>query len=319
MIEAARRDVPRHRVRRRRPPRLGAGRAGRRPGLQRDPAVGARPPRAASSTRRRRRAGRLVRVPGARQLRRAEPHDPPRPGRAARRTPSTPPVPTIPPRTTRPTTTTCWLTPAAPSTSGRRRTCTSSAAPTRCSPGSPGPAPGRLSRRCPTTCAPPSRRSSRPGSPRPTRPVPTAPCCCRSAGSSWWPRVGRAVRLHHVQVACPPGGEDEARRFYGAGLGLTEVDEAGRAGGPRRRLVPRRRLRAARRCRGPVRAGPEGAPGVRRRFGRRARRCGATGSRRPVSRSTSGSVIRSPALRGCTRMTLTPTVWSSWRGRSTAQ
>jgi catechol 2,3-dioxygenase-like lactoylglutathione lyase family enzyme len=42
------------------------------------------------------------------------------------------------------------------------------------------------------------------------------------------------VRLHHVQVACPPGGEDAARRFYGDGLGLTEVDKpaelAGRGG-----------------------------------------------------------------------------------------
>ena len=31
------------------------------------------------------------------------------------------------------------------------------------------------------------------------------------------------MRLHHVQVACPPGGEDAARRFYGDGLGMTEV------------------------------------------------------------------------------------------------
>jgi catechol 2,3-dioxygenase-like lactoylglutathione lyase family enzyme len=42
------------------------------------------------------------------------------------------------------------------------------------------------------------------------------------------------VRLHHVQVCCPPGGEDEARRFYGTGLGLTEVAKpaelAGRGG-----------------------------------------------------------------------------------------
>jgi catechol 2,3-dioxygenase-like lactoylglutathione lyase family enzyme len=42
------------------------------------------------------------------------------------------------------------------------------------------------------------------------------------------------VRLHHVQVACPPGGEDAARRFYGVGLGLTEVAKpaelAGRGG-----------------------------------------------------------------------------------------
>src|SRR5690606_20149750 len=37
-----------------------------------------------------------------------------------------------------------------------------------------------------------------------------------------------------VQVACPAGGEDAAREFYGAGLGLTEVpkppDLAGRGG-----------------------------------------------------------------------------------------
>ena len=31
------------------------------------------------------------------------------------------------------------------------------------------------------------------------------------------------MRLHHVQVACPPGGEDVARRFWAEGLGLTEV------------------------------------------------------------------------------------------------
>jgi catechol 2,3-dioxygenase-like lactoylglutathione lyase family enzyme len=28
-----------------------------------------------------------------------------------------------------------------------------------------------------------------------------------------------------VQVACPRGGEDEARRFYGEGLGMTEVEK----------------------------------------------------------------------------------------------
>jgi catechol 2,3-dioxygenase-like lactoylglutathione lyase family enzyme len=31
------------------------------------------------------------------------------------------------------------------------------------------------------------------------------------------------IRLHHVQVACPPGGEDAARRFYADALGLSEV------------------------------------------------------------------------------------------------
>jgi catechol 2,3-dioxygenase-like lactoylglutathione lyase family enzyme len=31
--------------------------------------------------------------------------------------------------------------------------------------------------------------------------------------------------LRHVQVACPPGGEDDARRFYRDAVGLTEVDK----------------------------------------------------------------------------------------------
>jgi catechol 2,3-dioxygenase-like lactoylglutathione lyase family enzyme len=42
------------------------------------------------------------------------------------------------------------------------------------------------------------------------------------------------MRLHHVQVACPRGGEDGARRFYGQALGLDEVEKpqdlAGRGG-----------------------------------------------------------------------------------------
>ncbi|WP_426242211.1 VOC family protein [Nocardioides sp. LHG3406-4] len=33
------------------------------------------------------------------------------------------------------------------------------------------------------------------------------------------------IALHHVQVAIPPGGEDDARRFYADGLGLTEVEK----------------------------------------------------------------------------------------------
>lgn len=33
------------------------------------------------------------------------------------------------------------------------------------------------------------------------------------------------MRLHHVQVACSPGTEDAARRFYADGLGLTEVEK----------------------------------------------------------------------------------------------
>ncbi|MCC9175389.1 VOC family protein [Arthrobacter sp. zg-Y179] len=42
------------------------------------------------------------------------------------------------------------------------------------------------------------------------------------------------MRLHHVQVSIPKDGEDQARRFYGEALGLTEVDKppslAGRGG-----------------------------------------------------------------------------------------
>ncbi len=33
------------------------------------------------------------------------------------------------------------------------------------------------------------------------------------------------MRLHHVQVSCPRGGEDAARRFYAGVLGLPEVDK----------------------------------------------------------------------------------------------
>lgn len=42
------------------------------------------------------------------------------------------------------------------------------------------------------------------------------------------------MRLHHVQVACPRGGEAAARRFWAAGLGMAEVAKpeplAGRGG-----------------------------------------------------------------------------------------
>jgi catechol 2,3-dioxygenase-like lactoylglutathione lyase family enzyme len=31
------------------------------------------------------------------------------------------------------------------------------------------------------------------------------------------------VRLHHVQVSCPSGGEEAARRFYAGALGIPEV------------------------------------------------------------------------------------------------
>lgn len=46
--------------------------------------------------------------------------------------------------------------------------------------------------------------------------------------------MAEIVGLDHVQVAIPTGGEDEARRFYGSLLGLTEVPKpaalAGRGG-----------------------------------------------------------------------------------------
>jgi catechol 2,3-dioxygenase-like lactoylglutathione lyase family enzyme len=33
------------------------------------------------------------------------------------------------------------------------------------------------------------------------------------------------IALHHVQVACPRGGEPAARAFYAEGLGLVEVEK----------------------------------------------------------------------------------------------
>lgn len=36
---------------------------------------------------------------------------------------------------------------------------------------------------------------------------------------------GAIVGLDHVQVAAPPGCEDDARRFYGHALGLEEIEK----------------------------------------------------------------------------------------------
>ena len=33
------------------------------------------------------------------------------------------------------------------------------------------------------------------------------------------------MRIDHVQLACPPGGEEEARRFFGTLLGMTELEK----------------------------------------------------------------------------------------------
>lgn len=40
------------------------------------------------------------------------------------------------------------------------------------------------------------------------------------------------MRLHHAQLAIPPGGEDVARRFWPDGVGLTEVDHRERQSFP---------------------------------------------------------------------------------------
>ncbi|HZC26757.1 MAG TPA: VOC family protein [Actinopolymorphaceae bacterium] len=33
------------------------------------------------------------------------------------------------------------------------------------------------------------------------------------------------MRIHHVQVSCPAGGEDAARAFYAGALGMVEVEK----------------------------------------------------------------------------------------------
>jgi catechol 2,3-dioxygenase-like lactoylglutathione lyase family enzyme len=43
--------------------------------------------------------------------------------------------------------------------------------------------------------------------------------------------VARITGLHHVQLALPPGGEEDARRFYGGILGLEEVPKPTSLGG----------------------------------------------------------------------------------------
>ncbi|HEX4010178.1 MAG TPA: VOC family protein [Solirubrobacteraceae bacterium] len=44
--------------------------------------------------------------------------------------------------------------------------------------------------------------------------------------STAYPRDGGSgVALHHVQVAAPAGCEEEARRFYGGLLGLSEIEK----------------------------------------------------------------------------------------------
>ena len=154
--------------------------------------------------------------------------------------------------------------------------------------------------------------SSRRRCARPTRPTPPAAWSCRSAASSWWraSEACRSVRLHHVQVACPRGGEDVARRFYAEALGMTEVDKPADLAGARRVLVPgvrrrgRRGGRAARRRRGPVRTGPQGAPGLRRR---RPRADGGRSAAQPRLRGRREPAGLFPATSGSTPSTATAT------------
>ncbi len=92
------------------------------------------------------------------------------------------------------------------------------------------------------------------------------------------------VRLHHVQVAIPTGGEDVARRFWVEGLGMSEVAKPADAPLARRALGEVGRRRGAPGGGGAVRSGPQGPPGAAAR-----RRGGAGGCRGPARR---------PRLRG---------------------
>ena len=230
--------LPRAPVRGRRPSRLVGRRErpGRRARLQRHPPVAPRPPRPAAAAGRAGAPGRLVRVPGPRQLRRAEPHDP---HRACRRG-------------------------AVRRPHGGRRGASSYDAATYlralqalgCEVDAwettylhvlHGEDPvftwvsGTGAR--PTLQAlPDDLRADVRGGVQ----APTAGGLPDDGHGVVLPfrrifvvaRTGAAVRLHHVQVACPPGGEDAARRFYADGLGMAEVDKPAELACARRRLVP---------------------------------------------------------------------------------
>ena len=46
-----------------------------------------------------------------------------------------------------------------------------------------------------------------------------------STSSASSARVSPSVRLHHVQLAIPTGGEEQARAFYAGVLGMSEIDK----------------------------------------------------------------------------------------------
>ena len=131
-------------------------------------------------------------------------------------------------------------------------------------------------------------------------------------------QVGCRMRLHHVQVSCPRGGEDDARRFYGEGLGLTEVEKpaglAGR-GGAWFRAYDESGAVAAELHVGveePFRPGPQGAPGVPARLRGRRWRTSWAGWSGWASRSTAVSGTRSRGTGGCMRGTHTATGSNCW-------
>ena len=251
-------------------------------------------PRPAAGPRRPPAARWLVRLPGARQLRRAQPHHPHRPRRtrAVRRARARRPRPREPrPGGLRPR-------PARPRLRGRRVGDDVPPRPHRRGPrlrlGLRHRAPARRCRRCPTTCARCSRTSSSRCCARPTRPTPPAAWCCRSAGSSSSRASRRACRSREAPPRAgrlPARGRGRGPPLLRRGARHDRGRQAGRPGGARRLLVPgvRRRGRggrAARRRRGPVRAGAQGAPGLRRR---RSRAVGRSAARPWASRSTRAS------------------------------
>ena len=112
------------------------------------------------------------------------------------------------------------------------------------------------------------------------------------------------IGIDHVQVAAPPGCEEQARAFYGDLLGLPELAEARRARGARRLLVRLRRAAAPRgrqrgRSRRPRRPTPLCACAIQRRSRPSWRRLGAAGfaTRRDVDSAGPRARVRRRSVR----------------------
>jgi catechol 2,3-dioxygenase-like lactoylglutathione lyase family enzyme len=87
-----------------------------------------------------------------------------------------------------------------------------------------------------------------------------------------------APALDHVQIAAPPGGEDDARRFYGRLLGLAELEKPaalrGRGGvwfslggGAQLHIGVQEPFSAARKAHPALRVGGDGLDALARRLG----------------------------------------------------